>query len=92
MLTAQDVLDEPGPYKYVQVAPGEFRFLAIFDNHHVTLVRDGETPISAGNIVITPDYFRYLSYGSQSIGLPKVDDQHFLEIALDRPGKHLKAL
>jgi hypothetical protein len=91
LLTTEEVRGTTGVYKYVQVEGGEFRFveLTAAPPNIKKLLSEGERAVSAGAIAVTDKHFRYLDYGSYSLGIGKEDDQAKLEHALARPGKHL---
>jgi hypothetical protein len=89
MLSAQQVREEPGVYKYVQMADGSFRFALAIDHDHIDLVEKGEVAISAGNILVDHrKKFRYLKYGSVTLDLSRVEDKTALERALGIPGEY----
>lgn len=71
-------------FKYVRLASGEFRFCRVY-NAHVEIVKKDEKVISAGQIGVRKDAFKFFAYGSQTLGIKFLNsDEDELTRILDK--------
>jgi len=66
---------ENGVWKYVFVS-GEYRFVHSLDfgKNHASLVKKGETAISAGTINVKGNLFQFVSHGSMTLNVDSRDE------------------